>query len=178
MAGPIVAGTLLGKTGAIVIFLLVFCSLASSIDSLLAATTDLVTNDFVHGWLAPDAEERTLRRASTWIVLSIGLFTWCLCLLNLGTLATVLFFAGPLVGSAIWPILLGLYSRRITSGAATLAMSAGSVTGLVAYFLIGWYTASIVGTGVSFVVCLVALRFTPGTFDWKRLSQHDDLEAA
>lgn len=172
MAGPIVAGTLLGESGAVVIFLLVFCSLASSIDSLLAATADLVTNDVFGGWLAPRASQETLRRASTWIVLGLGLVTWLVCLPNIGTLATVLFFAGPLVGSAIWPILLGLYSRRITGTTAALAMTAGSLAGLAAYSFLGWYTGAIVGTAVSFVVSLAGVALRPGAFEWRALSQH------
>ncbi len=172
MAGPIVAGTLLGQAGSIVVFLLVFCSLASSIDSLLAATADLVTNDVVGGWLKPKADDAQLRRLGTWVVLILGLVTWLICLPNVGTLATVLFFAGPLVGSAIWPILLGLYSRRLDGRDATIAMVAGSLGGLAAYQWIGWYTGAIVGTGVSFLVCTGALWIRPSTFDWSRLAEH------
>ena len=155
-----------------VVFLLVFCSLASSIDSLLAATADLVTNDVVGGWLLRGADDRTLRRVGTWVVLGLGLVTWLVCLPNVGTLATVLFFAGPLVGSAIWPILLGLYTRRMPGGAATAAMVLGSLAGLAAYRWIGWYTGAIVGTGVSFLVCLPALVARPSTFDWRELARH------
>jgi Na+/proline symporter len=178
MAGPIVAGTLLGDVGAVVVFVLVFCSLASSIDSLLAATADLVTNDVVGGWLRPDADDAVLRKIGTRVVLALGAVTWLVCLPNVGTLATVLFFAGPLVGSAIWPVLLGLYTRRMTGGAATLAMVAGSATGLAAYWGIGWYTGAIVGTGVSFAICLVALRSADDDFEWHRLAGHRAPEVA
>src|SRR6056297_3712638 len=46
-AGPLVAANLLGTAGALLVFVVVFCSLASSIDSLLAATADLIVNDIV-----------------------------------------------------------------------------------------------------------------------------------
>lgn len=177
MAGPVVAGTLLGDVGAVVVFVLVFCSLASSIDSLLAATADVVTNDVVGGWLRPDADDRELRKLGLWVILSLGLVTWILCALNLGTLADVLFFAGPLVGSAIWPILLGLYVRRMEGRGAWIAMLLGSACGLVAYRQIGFFVAAIVGTAVSFVTCLIALRLSRSEFDWKRLAQHRPEEA-
>ena len=45
MVGPLVAAHVLGQMGAIVVFVVFFCSLASSIDSLLAATSDLITED-------------------------------------------------------------------------------------------------------------------------------------
>ncbi len=50
MTGPLVASRIMGADGGgtvagIVIFVVLFCSLASSIDSLLAATSDLLTRD-------------------------------------------------------------------------------------------------------------------------------------
>ena len=150
-----------------------FCSLASSIDSLLAATSDLVTNDLVGGWLRPGASDSELRRTSVFVVLGLGLFTWLVAFPNVGTLATVLFFAGPLVGSAIWPILLGLYSRRPDGATATAAMLLGSAVGLAAYTWIGWYTGVIFATAVSLLTCLVGLRLRPhAEFEWARLAHH------
>ena len=122
MVGPVVASSLLGSAGTVLVFVLVFCSLASSIDSLLAATADLVTNDIVGQMVVPGASDATLRRLSGFVVVGIGVVTWAVCLPNVATLATVLFFAGALVGSAIWPILLGLYTRRMSGPAAAAAM--------------------------------------------------------
>ena len=48
MIGPTVAAAVLGKAGAIVVFIIIFSALASSLDSLLAATSDLVTQDIFH----------------------------------------------------------------------------------------------------------------------------------
>jgi len=122
--------------------------------------------------------ERKAKSRRERVVLALGALTWLVCLPNVGTLATVLFFAGPLVGSAIWPVLLGLYSRRMTGGAATLAMAAGSAAGLAAYWGIGWYTGAIVGTGISFAICLVALRGADDDFEWRRLASHRAPEVA
>ena len=172
MVGPVVAGTVLGDIGTILVFVLVFCSLASSIDSLLAATSDLVTNDIVGQLIFPNSTDIQLRRLSGFVVVGLGLVTWLVCLPNIGTLATVLFFAGPLVGSAIWPILLGLYTRQMPATAATAAMVLGSVTGIGAYLTIGWYTGALVGTGVSFVIAVVGWKLAPDQFAWERLAMH------
>ncbi len=169
-AGPVVAGTVLAGVGTVLVFVLVFCSLASSIDSLLAATSDLVTNDVVGGVLVRDAGERRLRRMGTWVIVGLGLVTWLLCLPNLGTLAEVLFLAGPLVGSAIWPILLGLYTRRMPAWGALSGLISGSALGLVAYHVIGFYTGALVGTAVSFAVCLIAYAVSKERFDFERLA--------
>ncbi|MFP5505625.1 MAG: sodium:solute symporter family transporter, partial [Gammaproteobacteria bacterium] len=55
MVGPLVAAQLLGVGGAIVVFVVVFSALASSLDSLLAATSDLVLQDIYRGHLRPRA---------------------------------------------------------------------------------------------------------------------------
>ena len=94
MVGPLVAARILGQTGAIVVFVVFFCSLASSIDSLLAATSDLITEDIYRKMIDPSATEEKLRRVSAWIIVGLGVLTWVVCLPRIGTLATVLFFAG------------------------------------------------------------------------------------
>jgi Na+/proline symporter len=104
------------------------------------------------------------------VIVGVGLVTWCVCMPNVGTLATVLFFAGPLVGSTIWPILAGLFWKRTNKTGAVLAMLLGSVVGLWAYFAIGWYTASLIGTVVSFVVVMSTTLLWPGSFDWHKLA--------
>ncbi len=169
MVGPVVAATILGYAGAVLVFVVVFCSLASSIDSLLAATSDLVTKDLVQPIFMPDADERRLRSVSTWVVVAVGGITWLLCLPKMGTLASVLFFAGPMVASTIWPILYGLYRRDATGKAAVSAMLGGTIVGLVAYFTLGWYTASLIGTAVSFTLLVTITKFSSSRFDWRKL---------
>ena len=189
--GPTVAAEVLGQTGAVVIFVVVFCSLASSIDSLLAATGDLLTHEVIKPMLArgrsaaPGTDvdlDATLRTAASLVIATLGLLTWVACLPwdqsaarvwydgdPIGSLATILFFAGPLVGSAIAPIAMGLYSQRGREGGVVAAMVLGTATGLVAYFSIGWYTAALVGTAVSLVITVADQAVTPASFPWSAL---------
>ena len=169
MVGPIVAGELLGAIGAVVVFIVVFSSIASSIDSLLAATSDLITKDIVGGILWPNAQEEFLRRATTWVTVGLGVATWLVCSVEDADLGTILFRAGPLVGSTIWPLLAGLYWRQTNPAAAVGAMVLGTVTGLVAYYTLGWYTAALVGTAVSMCVLVVWSRLAPRNFEWDSL---------
>lgn len=171
MVGPLVAAHILGQIGAVIVFVVVFCSLASSIDSLLAATSDLITEDVYRKLLNPGADEQTLRRISAFIIIGLGLFTWLVCLPRIGTLATVLFFAGPMVGSTIWPIAAGLFWKTTNPFGAVLAMILGSAIGLIAYFQLGWYTASLIGAAVSMIVVTVSTVFFPRTYDWKQLNE-------
>ncbi len=184
--GPTVAAEVLGGVGALVIFVVVFSSLASSIDSLLAATGDLVTHEIVKpAW--PGVDDQQLRRAASIVILGLGAFTWVVCLpwrpreglpwyegRPIGNLAEILFFAGPLVGSAIAPIAWGLYCRRGTETGAVLAMGLGAATGIAAYFLVGWYTAALTGAAVSLAVTLLDVARGTAWFPWARLAGEGD----
>lgn len=178
MVAPIVAGSMLGELGAVLVFIVVFSSLASSIDSLLAATSDLVTKEVVGRFWMQGASEDSMRKVAGRVVLAIGALTWVICIPQIGTLATVLFFAGPLVASTIWPILAGLFSPRASPRGAVVAMVGGTAVGLAVYFAVGWYAASTASALVSCVVTLFALRRNRESFDFARLSESRHTEAA
>ncbi|MCB1661342.1 MAG: hypothetical protein KDI20_01950, partial [Pseudomonadales bacterium] len=76
MIGPLVAAKLLGEIGAVFVFIVVFSALASSLDSLLAATGDLLTEDIYRGLLRPASDKQHLFKVSKLVVLGLGLTTW------------------------------------------------------------------------------------------------------
>ena len=86
-------------------------------------------------------------------------------------LLEILFLSGPLVASAIWPVLGGLYWKRASSAGAVLAMILGSVVGLVAYYKLGWYTASLISAAISMAVMLIFASFQRQDFDWNTISK-------
>ena len=176
MAGPLVAGQILGPVGAVVVFIVVFASLGSSIDSLLASTSDLLTEDVYRKLIAPGSDEPHLRRMSGYIIVGLGIVTWLLCAPRLGNLTEVLFLSGPLVASAIWPVLTGLYWRQANRLGALLAMLLGSAIGLVAYYTIGWFAASLISAVVSMLVVVVMTLAAPQDFAWETLNEHPDDE--
>ncbi len=175
MTGPLVASQVMSMNGSgtvagIVIFIVLFCSLASSIDSLLAATSDLITEDIYRKFLHKKASERQMRRASALVIIGVGLVGWLLALPN-WPLEQALFFSGPLVASVIWPVIAGLYWKTANRHAAAAAMLLGSGIGLWAYFAIGWFTASLIGAAVSMIVMAVGTKLAPESFDWKKLDE-------
>ncbi|PIB35499.1 urea transporter [Reichenbachiella sp. 5M10] len=176
MVGPLVASHVLGQAGAVIVFAVFFCSLASSIDSLLAATSDLITEDIYRKMINPKAGEKLLRKVSAGIIIGLGVLAWAFCMPRIGTLATVLFFAGPMVGSTIWPIVTGLFWRKASAKGAMLGMILGSSSGLVAYFQLGWYTASLIGAAVSMVTVLVCTYLFPDDFEWNTLNESKSQE--
>ena len=100
-----------------------------------------------------------------------GAVTWLICLPRLGDLIQVLFLSGPLVASAIWPVIAGLYWRRTGDAAAVAALVSGSAVGLWCYFAIGWYAASLVSAAVSMVVLAAVTAVWPARFDWSGLDE-------
>lgn len=173
MVGPLVAGRILGTTGAVIVFIVIFSALASSLDSLLAATSDLITQDLYRGHINPQATDQQCFHISKYIILGLGLFTWLLCLPRLTTLASLLYFTGAFVASAIWPIVFGLYYRWATGLAASLAMVSGTIIGLIAYFQIGFYVAALISCAVSLGVIVVVSLFGKAEFRFEKLMERE-----
>jgi Na+/proline symporter len=170
MVGPLVAAHLLGKLGAVLIFVIVFSSLASSLDSLLAATSDLLVEDVYRRVFRPQASGRELRSAARVLVLALGVLSVILCWPKLATLARVIAFTGAFVASTIWPIAAGLYWKQTNRNAAAAGMLLGTAAGLTAYFAIGWYTAALVGATVSMICVVVGTKLAPQHFDFEELA--------
>jgi Na+/proline symporter len=170
MVGPMVAAKLLGVGGAILVFIVVFSALASSLDSLLAATSDLITQDIYRGHINPLASNEDLRKMAKLIILLLGVMTWLLCLPRLTTLAELLYFTGAFVASTIWPIVAGLYWKRANATGATLAMVVGTAAGLYTYFTIGFYVAALIGATVSMAIVVITSLLWPQEFEWRTLA--------
>lgn len=173
MIGPTVAAAVLGKAGAVIVFIVIFSALASSLDSLLAATSDLVTQDIYHKKLKPKASDKNLMRFNRSCIFALGVITWLFCLPKIATLGALLNFAGAFVASTIWPILLGLYHKKLTGTYAAIAMAAGTACGMIGYFAIGFYVAALVSCAVSGLICAVGIMISQYNFDWKQLQEED-----
>jgi urea-proton symporter len=171
MVFPVVASQLLGAGGAAMVFVVVFASLTSTLDSLLASTADLVAEDVVFKLLNPQLSDAELKRATRLVVIGLGVVTLALSWPRLDSLASVLFFTGALVASTIWPVAYGLYWRSANRVAAIAAMVAGSACGLLAYTLIAPYCAALISAAVSALVMAVGTQLWPERFSWHILKE-------
>lgn len=171
MVFPVVASQLLGAGGAAMVFVVVFASLTSTLDSLLASTADLVAEDMVFKLLNPQLSDAELKRATRLVVIGLGVVTLALSWPRLDSLASVLFFTGALVASTIWPVAYGLYWRSANRVAAIAAMVAGSACGLLAYTLIAPYCAALISAAVSALVMAVGTQLWPERFSWHILKE-------
>jgi len=72
MVAPLVASNLFGLVGAVLVFVVVFAALASSLDSVLAATSDLILRDIYKGHIRQEASDEELRKVAVLIIFCIG----------------------------------------------------------------------------------------------------------
>ena len=171
MVFPVMAADLLGAGGAALVFVVVFASLTSTLDSLLASTADLLAEDVYFRLLRPQASDAQLKQAARQMVVGLAVLTLALSWPRLDSLASVLFFTGALVASTVWPVACGLYWSSANRWAAIVAMAAGSAVGLSAYVLIAPYCAAVFSAAVSAVVMVVGSRWQPEGFDFNRLQE-------
>jgi Na+/proline symporter len=171
MVGPLVIGNVLGTAGAALILVVVFSSLASSLDSLLAATSDLLVEDVYRRLLRPEAGGAELKRAARGIVLALGLLSIIICWFRLTTLAEMIQFTGAFVAATIWPVVAGLYWPKTNRAGVIVAMLLGTAAGVTAYFTIGFFAAALFGAAVSMVVVVGSTWLSPQDFDWGELQR-------
>lgn len=166
--GPLVAehvlsGAGLGWAAGVIILIVLFCSIASSIDSLLAATSDLVVKDVFGGLLKIEVSDDSFRKVAAAAIIGIGLIAWSLALTG-WNIALVLFSAGPLVASLIWPVIAGLFWKACNRALVVAGMVCGCAAGLFCYFTIEPYIGALVGGAVSMIFTFAARFIAPSNF--------------
>src|SRR5690606_882768 len=171
MVGPMVAAEILGTTGAVLVLVMVFAALSSSLDSLLAATSILLVEDVYRRHFRPRAKAPELRRAAAWIILGLGALTWLLCAPRISTLAELLYFTGAFVASTIWPVIAGLFWRRATPAGAIAGILLGISAGLYSYFAVGVYVAALVSAAAPMAAVVAATLLSSSRFQWKALQE-------
>ncbi|MCA9239134.1 MAG: hypothetical protein KDA37_02990 [Planctomycetales bacterium] len=103
------------------------------------------------------------RRSAGAVIIAVGVLTWLLAAPH-WPIINALFISGPLVGSLIWPVIAGLFWRRINRNIVLAGIIAGSALGVWAYFALGWFTASLIGAGVSMFATILARFIAPAPF--------------
>jgi len=165
--GPIVAEHVmlqagLGAAAGLLILIVLFCSIASSIDSLLAATSDLILNDVSKNVFKKTIPEASFHKVAGIVTVSVGLITWLLSLPR-WPIVNVLYSSGPLVASLIWPVIAGLYWQKINRPIILTGIVLACGLGVWAYYSphLGWYTASLIGAAISMITTISARWILP-----------------
>lgn len=166
--GPQVAEQVLGLAGlgsvaGVLILIVLFCSMASSIDSLLAATSDLLVRDIYEGLFGQHLDPQKFRPVSATAILVVAASAWYLALSDLN-IDLVLFSAGGLVASLIWPVIAGLFWKKLNRSLVITGIISGCILGLWCYFQVQTYTGALVGAAVSMVFTIAARFISPRPF--------------
>ncbi|BCX50012.1 urea transporter [Haloferula helveola] len=167
--GPEVAEHALGLAGlgsfaGVIILIVLFCSMASSIDSLLAATSDLLVRDIYEGLFGQELNPQKFRPVAATSIIAVSVIAWFLALSG-WNVDQVLFSAGALVASLIWPVIAGLFWKRLNRTLVVVGILAGCTTGMFCYFEVQTYTGALVGAAVSMVFTLAARWIRPSELD-------------
>ena len=166
MVFPIVASTLLGKGGAVLVLIIVFSSLTSTADSLMASTSDFLAQDVYRQMINPKANDRQVLVVSKALIVILGVISLLIALGKFNSIYKFFMLTGPLVGSTVWPIILGVYWKEASAKGALWAMLIGTLAGELSYFFYATYSSAVVGTVVSGIVMVLFTTIRPDKFDW------------
>lgn len=154
----------MGKIAGALILIVLFCSMASSIDSLLAATSDLLVRDVYEGVFKQTLDPAKFRPVAATSIITVSLIAWGLALSG-WSVDQVLFSSGALVASLIWPVIAGLFWKGVNRKLVIAGIVCGCVAGMLCYFKLQTYTGALVGATVSMIFTLAARWIAPREFD-------------
>ena len=147
LSAPASAITLLGKSGAVLMLVLLFMAVTSATSAELIAVSSLLTFDIYKTYVRPQTSSEALVRVSHYgiILYSAVLAAFC-CLLNaVGVnLTWLLTMMATLVGGAAMPVGMILLWDRMSTTAAVVAPWVGQACGLLAWFVAAWQRSGVI----------------------------------
>jgi urea-proton symporter len=172
MVFPILASTILGTLGSVMVFIVIYSALASTLSCLLSSSADLIVQDIYKQLINPKATDEQILKLAKILIVSLAVFTVILAWEPRTTMYKLLMLTGPAVSSMVWPIAYGLYKRESSAKAAIWAMLIGMAAGLYGYFVISPFAAPICSITASAIIMWVGTLIAPNKeFKWTQLSE-------
>ncbi len=172
MVFPIVVSQLLGKGGSILVLVIIYAALASTVSSILTTSSNLIVQDIYKQLINPNVTDDQIVKYNRYVIVGLSLFAILLSWKQLASMYQILLFCGPAVACMVWPITYGLYNKKTNTKIVFASMLSGFVVGLIAYFLISSYAGPIVSAIVSGLILAVGTKMHPNTeFKWKSLNE-------
>ena len=172
MVFPIVVSKLLGPVGAVLVLIIIFSALASTVSSILTASANLLVQDIYKRAFRPQTTDEQVVRYVRYTILAMAVITVLLVWNQPASMYQLLYVAGSGVAATIWPIAFGIYNKHVNRTATLIAMLLSVGLGLVGYFTISSYAAPIISAVVGFVVILVGTKIKPdNSFRWSDLNE-------
>ena len=175
MIFPIVVSNTMGVAGAVLVLVIIYAALASTVASLLTGASGLIVNDIYRGIINKNADDTQVQKYVRYTVVALALITIAVAWNPFESLYLVLLLTGPAVASMIWPIVYGIYTKQTNTSCAFWAMLVGMAAGLMAYFFISPYAAAVFSAAASGIIVFVMTALaTNHRFEWKELDHASD----
>ncbi len=165
---PYIATVYGGQFASWVFLVGVWSALASTIAAVLNSLASLFIND-VYAPRRPGRSDRHYMRAAQVTTVVIGVIGLVMSLPQLLTMLQMLIFLGVINAAFVFPIVFGLFWKKIGSNAAFAATVLAVVGGYVTYFAVGGLQGVVVSGWISFLVCWGWSVARPQRFEWSRL---------
>ncbi|MCS7098165.1 MAG: sodium:solute symporter [Candidatus Methanomethyliaceae archaeon] len=138
MAFPTIAKAALPYGIFILLLPCVLAAVMSTTDRLLVTAASNISYDIVKKVIRPNLSDNALKWISRIVIIIIGVTSWWLSLTPQPMLAWFIWAAlSIMVSCFFWPIIGGLYWRRMNKHAARWGMLAGFITTLISFWIWG-----------------------------------------
>lgn len=173
MVFPIVVSKLLGPAGSVLVLIIIYSALASTVSSVLTASSNLLVQDIYKRAFKPNATDEQVVKYVRYTIVGMAVVTVILVWNQPASMYQVLYLTGSAVAATIWPIAFGIYNSKVNRTAVLVAMICSIGLGLVAYFSISSYAAPVVSALVGLVVISVGTKLSPdNSFSFDQLDEH------
>lgn len=165
----------LGMGGIIMLAILVLMAGLTTGGNGLAGLQAIFAVDLFKKYIKRDATEKQQTSFGKWAVLVCGLLIGAGAMLLEGrSLLTIDIFSGILFAAPCAPLVVGLYSKRLTPKLSAVAVPVGLIGGLIAYFAIddpdwNFFVANAISLCVPFLIIFTGLPFSKYEFDFDKL---------
>lgn len=172
MVFPIVVSKLLGPAGSVLVLIIIYSALASTVSSVLTASSNLLVQDIYKRAFKPNATDEQIVKYVRYTIVGMAVVTVILVWNQPASMYQVLYLTGSAVAATIWPIAMGIYNSRVNRTAVLVAMICSVGLGLVAYFSISSYAAPVVSALVGLVIISIGTKLSPDTsFSFDQLDE-------
>ncbi len=172
MVFPIVVSKLLGPAGAVLVLIIIYSALASTVSSVLTASSNLLVQDIYKRAFRPNATDEQIVNYVRYTIVGMAVVTVILVWNQPASMYQVLYLTGSAVAATIWPIALGIYNSHVNRKAVFVAMLCSVGFGLVAYFTISSYAAPVVSALVGLIIISIGTKISPdNSFSFDQLDE-------
>lgn len=172
MVFPIVVSQLLGPVGAVLVLVVIYAALISTVSSVLTASSNLLVQDIYRSLINPTASDRKIVQYVQYTIIGLSLLAIILVWQPRTSMYQLLLLTGPAVASLVWPIAYGVFNRKVNRTAVLLGLIFGMIAGLFGYFKISSYSAPIFAAVVSGLFTVIGSKIKPDqSFRWRQLNE-------